>query len=75
MKETIVTTMDGMKETSILPRKSSLSDKGVAKRASMVFLSFSPAKLSEAITLDAIRGMIKKNGANKYKLITYNKIC
>ena len=54
----------------IFPNNSSLSDMGVAKRASIVFLSFSPAKLSDAITLDAINGIIKKNGAKKYSAIT-----
>ena len=58
--------MEGMKETNIFPRNNSLSDMGVARRASIVLLSFSPAKLSEAITLDAMRGIIRKNGAKKY---------
>ena len=64
-KEIMVTAMDGMNETSVFPRNSSLSDIGVARRASIVFLSFSPAKLSAAITLDAMRGIMRKNGAKK----------
>ena len=57
--------MEGTKETSILPRSSSPSVSGVARSPSIVFLSFSPAKLSEAITLEAITGMMRKNGAKK----------
>jgi hypothetical protein len=71
----IVTIIDGIKETSIFPKNSSLSERGVARRASIVFRSFSPAKLSDAITLDAIRGMMRKKGAKKYSDARYTKIC
>jgi len=64
------TAIDGMKDAKIFPRNNSLSDSGVARSASMVFLSFSPAKLSEAITLDTMSGIIKKKEAKKYLSIT-----
>ena len=61
-----VTIIDGTKDTSTFPRKSSLSEIGMASRASMVLLSFSPAKLSAAMTVEANKGMIRKNGASRY---------
>ena len=66
MKDRIVMAMAGTKETSIFPKRSSPSVRGVARRASMVFLSFSPAKLSDAMTLEAMTGISRKNGANMY---------
>ena len=64
-KEITVTPIEGTKETRTFPISSSPSVIGVARRASMVSLSFSPAKLSEAITLEAIRGIMRKKGAKK----------
>ncbi len=60
-----MTIIEGTKETSTLPTKSSPSVMGVAKSASIVLLSFSPAKLSEDITLEAIRGITRNRGAKK----------
>ena len=71
----IETSIEGMKDTNILPNNNSPSDIGVASNASIVFLSFSPAKLSEANTLEAIKGIIRKKGAKKYNDIIYINPC
>ena len=60
----MVTIMAGIKLTRIFPSKSSLSEIGVARRASIVLRSRSPAKLSEANTLEAIMGIMRNMGAN-----------
>jgi len=58
----IVSRTAGISEAKILPISSSTFVVGVASRASAVFLSFSPAKLSAARTDAVIIGIVIKIG-------------
>jgi hypothetical protein len=53
---------DGIKEANTFPRNKSLMEIGENNNVSNVFLSFSPTKLFDDVTIELIMATIKKKG-------------
>ena len=52
----------GIKEANTLPRNKSLIEIGANNNVSNVFLSFSPTKLFDDVTIELMMATIKKKG-------------